>query len=358
MRKSDFLVYFSNRYEEARSKFRDACRKGWAEPESYVNPAKSPQGDVLSTDVAWFGPRNASRVLVVLSGTHGVEGFCGSGCQVGWIASGGPTRMPEGVGVLVVHMLNPYGAAWRQRETEEGVDLNRNFIDHDAGLPQAPLYAEIEEALMCPDLAGPAYEAAEAKIAEFRQRYGDRGFAEALFGGQYQSPEGMCYGGREPAWSRKTLVEILNRHAGKSRHVIQLDYHTGLGPYAYASMIAFCKPEDELFARATAWFGPTVMAVGGIAGPTANGCKNTLGSAQVTPITVEYGTYDLEREFRVVRRAQWLKNYGDPDTELGRQIKAELMEYFYPADDNWKEMVWHRSQQIIRQSLDALASQD
>ena len=47
--------------------------------------APVPGDEALSTDAAWIGPRTATRLVYVQSGTHGVEGFCGSGIQTGWL---------------------------------------------------------------------------------------------------------------------------------------------------------------------------------------------------------------------------------------------------------------------------------
>ena len=59
---------------------------------SWVHPLRGMQGEELATDTAWVGPKNASRVLVVCSGTHGVEGHYGSGCQVGFLRERGDRR--------------------------------------------------------------------------------------------------------------------------------------------------------------------------------------------------------------------------------------------------------------------------
>jgi hypothetical protein len=357
----EFLQYFSESYDEARKKFVLASDEAHGLRETIENPKLSPTGHKLATEVAWFGPRTAERVLLVQSGTHGVEGLCGSGCQVGWIGTGGPARLPKGTAVLMVHLINPFGAAWAQQETEEGVNLNRNFMDFAKPLPKSPLYDEIHEALMCRDSDGEHYDAAQAVIADFRARNGQVGFQKAIFGGQYQHPNGMNFGGREPTWSNRTFVGILQRYLNRARRVIFLDYHTGLGPYAYASLITFCPPNAALFQRATACFGPTVMAVQGdetaaVEGLTGSAVPATLPDTEVTPVTVEYGTYDVERECNAVVRDHWLRNFGDRKSREGIAIKRELSEYFYPNATNWKEMVWWRSQQIVRNALEAVAS--
>jgi Protein of unknown function (DUF2817) len=359
---SDVIQYFADHYGEARRRFVEACQRAGAEMDRFENPKTAPDGGPLTMDLAWFGPRRADRLLVVLSGTHGVEGLSGSACQLGWVESGGYRHVPDGVAVLLLHAINPFGVAWLQRETEEGVDVNRNFIDHAAGHPAAPLYGEIHDALMCAELDGDRFHAAEAKIAEFRARHGLEGYVRTLFGGQYTWPNGMNYGGLAPVWAHRTFIDALTRYAGSARHVVQLDFHTGLGPYAHATPVVFCGRAHPTFKRASAWFGPTVFAVGTddsspIQGHTGSGCIRALPKAVVTPVTVEFGTYDMEHECRVAQRDLWLRNHGNRDTDIGRQIKKELLEYFHPRDANWRELVWYRSRQLIRDAINGLAQE-
>lgn len=356
----DFLSHFSKSCAEAQDKFVAACDRAGAYREAAANPHTAPHGGKLATEIAWLGPRNAERVLVMQSGTHGVEGLCGAGCQTGWLNSGGPANLPKGVGVLLIHLINPFGVAWTQQETEEGVNLNRNFVDFSKPLPKAPLHAEIHDALMCPDIQGPRYDAAQAVIAAFRARNGQVGYQKAIFGGQYEHPKGINFGGNEPTWSNRIFLQVLLKFASRAREVVFLDYHTGLGPYGHATLITFCPPGAELFRRASAQFGPTVMAVQGdesaaIAGHTGSAAIAALPDAVVTPVTVEYGTYDIERELSAVVRDLWLRNFGSRESGIGAAIKAELSEYFYPDAANWKEMIFCRSQQIVRDALTALS---
>ena len=77
--------YFSSSYSEARLKFVAAARSAKAELDSYrLTGRAGPDNEDLTVDVAKIGPKDARHMLLVISGTHGVEGFCGSGCQVGY----------------------------------------------------------------------------------------------------------------------------------------------------------------------------------------------------------------------------------------------------------------------------------
>jgi len=129
---------FSLDYQTARAKFLAAARDAGAALEAILHPERGPDGGDLATDVALIGSREAESVLVMISATHGVEGFCGSGAQVDWLRREEYRALPGGTAVLMVHAINPYGFAWLRRVTNENVDLNRNWIDFDAPRPQNP----------------------------------------------------------------------------------------------------------------------------------------------------------------------------------------------------------------------------
>ena len=69
-------------YASARQQFLVAAAACGAPLEFHPHPQAGLQGEPIGIDIAWLGPRTARRVLVSLSGTHGVEGLYGSGAQV------------------------------------------------------------------------------------------------------------------------------------------------------------------------------------------------------------------------------------------------------------------------------------
>lgn len=355
---SSLLGGFKEQYADARTAFLAAAGARGATLEAIEHPMKGPDGGRLSTDLAWIGPRDATKVLMVMSGTHGVEGLCGSACQIDWLLL--ERSLPADVAVLLVHLINPYGTAWEQRGTEDHVDLNRNFVDHDAPYRATPLYAKLHDAFLCRERSGPARRAAEATIAAFRAEHGEQGYAQTVFGGQYSHPDGLNFGGNAPTWSNRCLLAISRRYLDRARHVVLLDYHTGLGPFGYASLILFANRLDPLHVRAESWFGSTVMPVGGpdvipILGHTGHGLQVALPDTKVTPITVEFGTFDVETECRVVIDDLWLKTHGDRNSEEGRRIKRALVDFFYPSSSDWRELIALRSRQVIASALDGLA---
>jgi hypothetical protein len=353
------LAVFSRSYSEARDKFLAAAAAAGARMDSHPHPLRGPAGEALATDCAWLGPEDASRVLVVLSATHGVEGLAGSGPQVHWLRR--PDALPSGTAVLLVHAVNPHGFAWLRRVTEENVDLNRNWVDFGQPLPENPGYAELHPHCVPDRLDAPALAAAQEAIDAWRERHGEAALRAARSSGQYSHPDGLFYGGREPTWARRTSEAILARRLARARTVAIVDLHTGLGPYGYGEPICNHAPGGERVARARRWWGDSVTEpLRGTSssqpkwGLTEFGYERALAHAQIAFVALEFGTYHQTRGTAVLRDDAWLWRHGDPRSPQAAPIREALRDHFYPPFADWQEMVLFRTRQVLRQALQGL----
>ncbi|WP_165349971.1 MULTISPECIES: DUF2817 domain-containing protein [unclassified Mesorhizobium] len=296
---------FSATYREARGKFLAALPKARA----YVLPhLTGPDGEELAVDVAWLGDPDAECVLVTISGTHGPEGYCGSGIQMDWLALIADASLPAGVAFLLVHGLNPHGIAWDRRVTQEGCDLNRNFVDFAAGTPSNPGYEELRSQFVPAALEGPVFEAAQKAIRVFKAAHGERAFQVARKAGQYVDPDGMFFGGFEPAWSARTLDAIAHDYALNTRKFVAvLNVHTGLGPYGYGELQSEHLSAIASHNIAESMFGPSVTSADlgtsssiPIEGTLQLYWERLIGDGQYLDLALEYGTYDIEAAQRVL----------------------------------------------------------
>lgn len=357
---------FSASYAAARARFLDACAAAGTPIETYENPVRGPEGEALGLDAAWFGARDARRVLVTISATHGIEGFCGSALQVDWIARHGAAPPGGDLAVLHLHALNPHGFAWLRRVNEDGVDLNRNFIDFAAPLPANPGYEDLHSALL-PDSADPeALSKADAVIAAYGARYGQRALEMAVSSGQYTHPAGLFYGGTAPTWSRRTVEAVIAEYALALRSLVAVvDLHTGLGPFGYGEIICdhpAGSPETE---RGRRWYGesmtePALGTSTSVAkfGLLDYGWQQAIGST-VTFVTLEYGTYPVEDMFRQLRADHILHRDGPPDwrAPATRAVKAALKQHFCPDSEDWRRMVLARGREVLGQAVDGLRAE-
>ena len=147
-----------------------------------------------------------------------------------------------------------------------------------------------------------------------------------------------------------------------------MDFHTGLGPFGYGLIGVAAEPHSAATSRARHWYGEsmtTFAEVGSQSGyvdysALVNGMLmyafvKALPNVVVTPAGVEFGTYPLDMVFEAERADAWLYNNPNAEAKLAEQIRAELLRLYFPNTPDWLEMVWRRSEQIIRQTLEGLA---
>lgn len=365
------IQYFSAHHAEARERFRSAAAAAGADLCSYGHPERGPDGEALLTDVARFGPKAPKRLLILNSGTHGVEGLCGSGCQLAWLQSEGPRRLPSDTAVVLVHLINPYGVAWQRRQTDGNVDLNRNFVDHAArAYPPNPIYDRIHPHLVPRDPGEEERRAADRELERLRAEVGSRAYSSAILVGQYTQPDGLFYGGTQPVWSNRTFRKILDHHCAGAEMMGFLEYHTGLGPFGYGMLVTMHPPRSEPLRRARAWYGRSLcasldnleqgkaaddmpIATGFLAGAV----EDFAPAAAVTSVALEFGTFPLDDMVTLFREDAWAWRHGDPLSPAGRNLRRRVEDFFYPRSPDWLEMIVSRSDQVVRQALTGLAAQ-
>ncbi len=353
---------FSVDYQQARGKFRQAARSAGAASESLAHPERGPDGADLSTDIAWIGPRAAERVLVMISATHGVEGFCGSGAQVDYLARGEAAILAGGTAILMIHAINPYGFAWLRRVTHENVDLNRNWIDFDRPAPSNPGYDALSEAICPAEWSETTLGDTGAKLAQYAATWRHGHFQQAVSGGQYVHPSGIFYGGAAPTWSRKTQTAIFEHYLDQAGQVAIIDYHTGLGPWGYGERIITAAPGSAEFDRAARIYGAAITSPSGgtstsadIKGDGLSVAPDLAPRASVVGMALEFGVQPLAQTLDAVRADAWLHAHGELGSEQGVAIKRQVRDAFFGDSDDWKGMIVGQSLLACRQALAGLA---
>lgn len=352
---------FSADFALARARFLEASN-GRGERYAFEHPLTGPQGEALATDVLYQGPSDAESVLVTISATHGVEGFCGSAIQSHWLQFG--ALLPHGVAALHIHALNPWGFAWLRRVNEDNVDLNRNFIDFGRPLPDNPGYRELAPYLLPEDDRPATIAHCRQALEDYRQQHGERAYEVAVSGGQFSDPSGMFFGGQDKSWSRRLVESVVERHGLRQRaRVAVLDLHTGLGPYGYGELICDHPPGSVGARRVRTWYGPSVtepaLATSSSVpkhGLQDIGWQDLLGDIAGF-VALEFGTYPVDELFRVIQCDHRLHRRGPVDwrSPETQQVKAAIRAHFNPEREDWREMVLFRAHQVISQALVALA---
>jgi hypothetical protein len=357
-----FEAAFSQRYAEARTKFLAAAEAAELDVHSHIHPLLGQDGEQLAMDVVLDGTPGAQRLLVLTSACHGVEGFCGSGVQVSLLQDAAWRRAAAeaGVAVLYVHALNPYGFSWWRRTTQENVDLNRNFHDFSGELPHNKGYGEIAGALV-PAHWPPSAEN-EALLQAYAAQHGAMGLQTAISGGQYEFPEGLFYGGRNPTWSHVTLRHVLQEHGRQAEKLAWIDLHTGLGPNGHGEMIYAGKNDPAAIARSRDWWGPEVTSFydgssssAVLSGLLWNAAYDECPQAQFTGIALEYGTVPLDQMIGALRCDQWVENHPELDAATREGYKRQVRDAFYTDTPQWKQQIVEQARSAAYKAIAGLA---
>lgn len=352
---------FPANYASARDAWLDAVARLMlpAEKQTYRLDGLSPEGAALTTDTAWIGPLNAPCVLVVIGGTHGIEGYAGSAVLCDLLRQLGDS-LPAGLALLCIHALNPWGYAWHRRCDAEGIDLNRNFIDFSQPAPDNPGYRELRDALFDAN-ASRRQQALDA----YREAHGQRAFEIAISGGQYCDPDGPFYGGVKAAHGRLSIETLIERYALGERRLGVIDVHTGLGPWAYGEIICDHEPESAGAATARAWYGEecTLPALGTSSSVPKLGLLDYAWHAIMQGnscyITLEFGTLPTAGLFDVLLRdhrfhaEHGARAFSHPDYAA---LVADMQAHFCPQDERWREAVLVRARAVIERALAGLSS--
>jgi hypothetical protein len=354
---------FLTDYTRARARFLDQAQEADAAITSHQHPLRGPKGEKLFMDAAVIGPMDARNALVLLSATHGVEGICGSGIQSQFLADRVP--LPAYTLLLVVHAVNPHGFAWSRRVTEDGVDLNRNFIDFARPLPENPDYDRaVADALIPPDWFGEAKGDADSWLLNWAmERGGIQALATAVPRGQYVHPFAPFFGGHGAGWSNRTVRQVLKETlAGCTGLVAMIDYHTGLGENGTGQLIgagaagsslamlgrqawgeAFVLPSDA----GTVSYEMTGALLDAAADSLAPGAR-MIGGAH------EFGTLSGPEVLEALRADHWLHTYGDFAADYAADIKHQVRAAFFDDSAAWRDSILERARVIQAQAITAL----
>jgi hypothetical protein len=341
---------FPSSYHESRMQFVELARSLGAEVRRYDYPGHSG----LSTDVAAFGPADAANIIVIASGTHGVEGYCGAACQLQFMRRYRDCFARADTAFLLVHAVNPWGYSHDRRVTEEGIDLNRNFIDFSTPRPPSA-YREYHNVLVSnfrPLPAGTFNELRLLSAAFTRSRR--RAIQEAISGGQDDCPDGLFYCGQGPAKSRLVWESILETCVAGRQRAALLDIHTGLGRPGAGVLLSYLPASSPEFRRMNEWFHGELQSIasGASVSPAVEGTLTAGFDRSVrcesTALGLEFGTRSPPAVLYAMRADQWYRNNAARLSDADREwVRRKMKGAFCPAHPRWREQVLARFEKIM-----------
>jgi predicted deacylase len=350
---------FPASYRASRERFVTVARDAGATLTRHEHPQGGSDGGIVATDVASLGAADARRVMVVVSGTHGVEGLCGAGVQEALLPEAG--QLVTGVRTVFVHALNPHGFLDLRRTNEDNVDLNRNFVAHDGRYPDDSAYDGVHPWLVPDDWDGRARAAADAALADYARRNGAAALQAAITRGQYTHADGLFYGGRAASWSNRLWRWLLREHCAAATHVAVLDLHSGLGARGACELISGAASASAEYAAAVQYFGErlvfpgvdsTAAAAGGYMGVSL---AQTLPNAMTALVVAEFGTRPFDQVLAALRGDNWLHARGGrARASVRNEMRVAMEDAFVGRDSDWQDAVLGRGREIWARALAGL----
>lgn len=357
----DLGTLFLDDYFALRQHFIMLARENGFKINSFQNPCFGPDYKPVFMDYAFAGNSDAKSILVIISGTHGPEGYCGSAIQSGLFQSGKAREWAKKHKILFIHAHNPFGFAWDIRFNEDNIDLNRNYLDDFTNLPENLLYEEIKDWAIPVDLSENELNISIKNLMNYARLHGFQHLQSALTAGQYKYPKGVYFGGFKPCWSHEILKNNINKYTQDTDNIILIDIHTGLGDYGKCEIITSLAPQTQGYDKIYKIWGDEVKSTNNgdsvsarLNGSLDGAIMKYLGEERTSFIAAEFGTIDPISVFRATQAASWLLNHGKLNSPLGKKVRAQNRAAFYPHDLEWFISVWRKAEEIISKAAAAL----
>lgn len=368
---------FARSYSQAREIFISATSNANYSHKQYIMPNQNgPENETLSTDVAYHITPATKKLLIVSSGTHGIEGYYGSAVQSLWLENNKVTNLPQELGVLFIHALNPYGFARGERVDQSEVDdcgkryrvdPNRNFIDFGKPLPENPNYTTKFESLLVPNnwYGWGKYITTVKLLMKYLQDKITHSYHHMIYptmAGQYISPQGFSYGGNHPSWSNRILREIVADFIKLEQldEVVFIDLHTGVGQYGKIEAYSVVAEDKENHLRTKAWLHDLIKTIPSpypVSGSTVDAMLDYFASIKITGFALECGTESPITVLNALRAQNWLDKFGSNNFTIKEEIKQNMKAAFYPDSNDWRDKVTHTTMQVFNRIIAKLTQQ-
>jgi hypothetical protein len=348
---------FPTTYEASRQHFRQnlsLVRARW--PDAQLS------SHILSIDsnltIDWIhspATMRNERVFMLTTGEHGVEGYVGSAMLQRFIERHLPGLDPENTGLLLLHVINPWGMVQHRRVNANNVDLNRNFVwqvgDFDPGFN--PDYNRVRDFL---NPKGTIRSMLGSNLSFYTHlvwlllRLGMARFRSATLQGQYRHQKCLYYGGTEHQEETRLLIGLYHQCFQQYERILHLDMHTGYGPRYQMSLVnsAYERGSSEEFSKRFNY--PLVVAAnpeefysmrGDMVDYVYTMAQQEYPKKQFYSGAFEFGTlgdslFGIVHSPRAMIHENRLYWHGASNDAIRIRVKHEFEELFNPGAQDWK----------------------
>ena len=365
----DYMKYYNKTYEESRTAFHEA-----------VNVYKNYWSDVriwdtevlenLTIDFARFSSPVKKNLLCLTSGLHGIEGYVGSAVISFFLQRFKDVLSTEDTSIILVHAVNPYGMKRYERNNENNVDLNRNFVrSWDKIIPNESYRAARDYFESTTVLGDQLFNKLDFFFTTLGQliRTKPETFKKALLSGQYSSPDGLFYGGNGYERSTQIMIDFFKGLFQEEFHkMVFIDLHTGYGPKDKLTIVSSALERNSSSKLKSLFSYPEVKktdkeefyAINGDMTDYLYHLKRVHAPDKTLfACSFEFGTFGddlsgLLKSLRNTINARKIKK-GLVSPDFLDHYKAEYTQLFYPSDHLWRVDALKQSEKALKGILKA-----
>ncbi len=365
------LVYYQETYDESRNAF----LTGVADVRKKFKNVKTTEFQVISDidsnlimDLCYIPPQqDTNRLFVLISGTHGIEGYAGSAIQQMFMKEFLDSEIVKDMGVLLIHSFNPFGQKYYRKATEFNVDLNRNCgIGISLFENKNPGYGDLYD-LLCPSgvvnknslrnqffYLVAIWNILKESMATLR---------EAATIGQYDYPEGFFYGGDDFTPQTAALKTLFPEIFEPYDLIFAIDLHTGYGEWAKLHLFPNPEKNVEIKSLIESLFEGHHIDWGDsedfytIVGDLSGLIKQVKPDAFTLCMPFEFGTLNsqetigsLQSVHRMILENQGYNN-GFKNQKSERKVLDDFREMYYPNSEAWRSEVIRQSREMLESCL-------
>jgi len=366
------LQYFQNSYSECRNAFvlrADNLKEEFDSVEIFSRAVPSSVDKNLTIDFCYIpAVKENTKLLILTSGAHGVEGFVGSAVQQMFMNEILNNELLDEVGVLLVHGMNPFGFKNTRRVTENNVDFNRNcntdktlFTSENTGYNDLYGMLNPDGKVNTGSLKNGFFmlvainKLLQESMASLRQ---------AILQGQYEHPKGLYFGGNDFEPQLEMLGNVFQEKAENYETVFNIDLHTGYGERG--TLHLFPNPIDDVKVKSALEnvFQGEIIDWGDsdefytINGSFTDYIGELVSDKFYLPMVFEYGTLNSSTTVGSVKSLHnmILENqgaqFGYKSKKDSVKVKNSLMEMYNPSSEKWRSKVMNDSKKMLEQVME------
>lgn len=364
--------YFHNSYDDSKSAFiaqANSLKTKFDSVQLFSRNVPSKIDNNLTIDFCYVpAQKETEKLIIITSGTHGVEGYVGSAVQQMLMSEILTNELLDEVGVLLVHSVNPFGFKYSRRVTENNVDFNRNcdteqtlFSSENEGYGKLLGMLNPEGKVNSGSLKNKFFmliainELIKKSMGSLRQ---------AILQGQYKYTKGLYFGGVDFEPQIAILGDVFKTYSANYKTVFNIDLHTGYGSRGEAHL--FPNPIDDVKVKTALenvfegytinWGDSDDFYI--INGSFTDYIGKLLSDKFYLPMVLEFGTLNSQSTVGSIKSIHnmVLENqgvqHGFKSAKDSLKIMDSFMEMYNPTSEKWRTKVMDDSRIMLKKTLE------